>query len=370
MSQYRFIDPLDVLYVRGNKLFGAAGDHGAALMPPWPSLAAGALRSRMLVDHGIDPAEFAAGHCPSGALGEALGTVTQPGRFRVNLLTLAQRDGTPYFPLPADTVVIAGQVACLQPRMAHRALQSSYPLPQWPMLQQASAGKPESGWWLTLAGLNRWLAGGVPQPDELIASHQLWRYDARLGIALESHARTAATGQIYTAEAVALSQDIGFLVGVDGVEDPLLPASGLLRFGGDGRGAQISPARAPQWTIDWARIDRERRFKVMTLTPGLFANGWIWLEGEDGLWRFGQSQARCVAACVQRAEVVSGWDLANQCPKPAQRTVPVGAVYWFEDFTGDIEALRQRLMQGLPGADASRQAEGFNHLLIAAWPQD
>lgn len=370
MSQYRFIDPLDVLYLRGNKLFGAAGDHGAALMPPWPSLAAGALRSRMLVDHGIDPAEFAAGHRPSGALGAALGTVTEPGRLRINLLTLAHRDGTPYFPLPADTRVIEGQVACLQPRVPHAALQSSYPLPQWPVLPQASAGKPESGWWLTLAGLNRWLAGEVPLPEQLIASSQLWRYDARLGIALDSQARTAATGHIYTAEAVALAKDIGFLVGVDGVEDAVLPKSGLLRLGGDGRGAQVSPARAPRLTVDWARIERERRFKVMTLTPGLFAHGWSWLDPADGLWRCGESQARCVAASVPRAEVVSGWDLANQRPKPAQRTVPVGAVYWFAEFSGDIDSLRQLMMQGLPGADANRQAEGFNHLLIAAWPQD
>ena len=45
-----FIEPLDVLILRGNKLFADAGSHGEALMPPWPSVAAGALRSRMLID--------------------------------------------------------------------------------------------------------------------------------------------------------------------------------------------------------------------------------------------------------------------------------------------------------------------------------
>ena len=48
-----FIEPLDVLILRGNKLFADAGSHGEALMPPWPSVAAGALRSRMLIDAGI-----------------------------------------------------------------------------------------------------------------------------------------------------------------------------------------------------------------------------------------------------------------------------------------------------------------------------
>lgn len=50
MTEAVFIEPLDVLYLRGNLSFGAPGDHAAAQMPPWPSLVAGALRSRMLAD--------------------------------------------------------------------------------------------------------------------------------------------------------------------------------------------------------------------------------------------------------------------------------------------------------------------------------
>ena len=49
----RFLEPLDVLFLRGNQLFGEAGSYGEALMPPWPSVAAGAIRSRILADSGI-----------------------------------------------------------------------------------------------------------------------------------------------------------------------------------------------------------------------------------------------------------------------------------------------------------------------------
>jgi len=94
-----FIEPLDVLILRGNKLFADAGSHSEALMPPWPSVAAGALRSRMLIDAGIDPAAFAA----------VLGSVAQPGSFRIAHFGLARRTGKdedPLFeallPLPAD----------------------------------------------------------------------------------------------------------------------------------------------------------------------------------------------------------------------------------------------------------------------------
>ncbi len=54
MTILRFIEPVDVLYLRGNLLFGGAGDHAGAQMPPWPSLFSGAIRSRMLIDHGVD----------------------------------------------------------------------------------------------------------------------------------------------------------------------------------------------------------------------------------------------------------------------------------------------------------------------------
>lgn len=46
MTAYRFLEPLDVLFLRGNKLFGDPGSYGASLVPPWPSVAAGALLYR------------------------------------------------------------------------------------------------------------------------------------------------------------------------------------------------------------------------------------------------------------------------------------------------------------------------------------
>ena len=46
-------------WLRGNKLFGEAGSYGESLVPPWPSVAAGAIRSALLVCKGMDPERFA-----------------------------------------------------------------------------------------------------------------------------------------------------------------------------------------------------------------------------------------------------------------------------------------------------------------------
>jgi CRISPR-associated protein Cmr3 len=75
-----------------------------------------------------------------------------------------------------------------------------------------------------------------------------------------------------------------------------------------------------------------------------------------------------VAAAVHRGQVVSGWDLAAQQPKLAQRAVPAGSVYWLEDLEATPEALRKLAETGLwtTAADNSpRRSEGFNRFILA-----
>jgi CRISPR-associated protein Cmr3 len=105
VTAYRFLEPLDVLFLRGNRLFGDPGSFGESLVPPWPSVAAGALRSQILAQDGTDLAGFAAGR-------EAhpdLGTPDRPGPFTVTAFHLARRgeDGSveAIYAAPADLVV-------------------------------------------------------------------------------------------------------------------------------------------------------------------------------------------------------------------------------------------------------------------------
>lgn len=100
-----FIEPLDVLFFRGNQLFGEPGSYGEALMPPWPSVAAGALRTRILAADRIDMAAFAAGQVPH----PQLGTPQAPGSFVLQAFGVARKpeggDVELLMPLPADLVV-------------------------------------------------------------------------------------------------------------------------------------------------------------------------------------------------------------------------------------------------------------------------
>ncbi len=392
MVEQRFLHAVDVLYLRGNRLFGEAGSHSEAEMPPWPTVAAGALRSRMLVDAGVDLQTFANGHTAlEGALEDVLGTPARPGTFTLTtLLPARRRNGTiePLFPLAADLVAYGEEEGIADvrrldldvsgKRLAECGLVTSHPLAHLPVLRRIEPGKPKSGLWLTSAGLRTYLSGGVPGAEQVLQSGDLWKTETRLGIALQGFTRTTRTGALYTSDVVAPDPDLGFFVEVRGA-DGHVPRDGLLRFGGDGRAVTIEPAAVP-WPPepDWERIERECRFLLILRTPGVFPGGWRppGLEAED-LWQ-GPSgiSARLVAAVVPRARVVSGWDLAKHRPKPAQRTVPVGAVYAFAEAEGPLrEGLEELLTKGfwslLPteGLWAQRRAEGFNNVLIANWPE-
>lgn len=385
------IEPLDVLILRGNKLFADAGSHGEALMPPWPSVAAGALRSRMLADAEIEPAAFAAGRADlTPPLAASLGRVEAPGAFRIAHFGLARNTGTddapafePLLPLPADLSIDQdGCATALQPTALHPALANSCPLPLTPTLRQPEAGKPKGGLWLTAAGILAWqrgepldksskdVSGKERGSKHWLPASTLWTLDPRLGIALEAGTATVAEGQLYTSEAIALKPGVAFVARVQGA-DGVLPDKGLLRFGGDGHAARVRPAHCTLPAVDSAALARAGRFRLLLTSPGIFPEGWR-LPGMDaagdGRWHFQGASARLVCAAVPRLETVSGWDVARRQPKPALRAAPAGSVYWLDDFQGDAAALDALQRDGLPCPDPTRRAEGFNACLLAAYP--
>lgn len=381
MPEFVFLQPLDVLYLRGNRLFGAPGAHGESLMPPWPSLLAGALRSHLLAQAGVNVGAFGRGECRAeGELGDCLGTPQRPGTFRLAGLWLARRNGQiePLLPCPADLFVGDNEVRYLRPSAAAgEEMQTSAPLAHCATLVAPKPGKPKTGLWLTGGGVGQYLRGAPLAAGDLIESRQLWRSDARVGIALDPGSRAAAKGKIYSTDAVAPAKDVGFLVALEGC-----PAGhfnpGLVRLGGDGRAAALQPCSASPPGPDLPRLSAEKRFRLALLTPGLFAGGWLppQIECRDGecLWRGNGFKARLLAAAVPRAVVISGWDLAQRRPKPARRAAPAGSVYWFDQFEGDPAALAATVASGLWGGepdpaadDRSRWAEGFNNALLANW---
>ncbi|MDY0072350.1 MAG: type III-B CRISPR module-associated protein Cmr3 [Thauera sp.] len=371
----RFITPLDVLFLRGNQSFGEPGSYGDSVMPPWPSVAAGAIRSRMLTDAGIDLAAFGRGD----AAHAELGTPSDPGTFVLHAFQVAWRvDDTVEILVapPADLFITADEnnqdkahAHRLTPTRIHSGIETSSTLPLLPVLAQAGRSKAASGWWLKQGGWQKYLCGQEVPSEDLIHAGKLWSMDERVGVGLDNSTRSAEDGKLFTNRAVAMKPGVGFVAAISGATPP---ATGLLRLGGDGRAAHIESA-AIQWPEpNYAAIAEQGRCRLVLISPGLFAQGWLpngcTQEGNALRFDLHGVKARLVAASVARSEVVSGWDLARWQPKPAQRLAPSGSVYWLEDLQAEPEALRKLVAHGLWSAsceDATRRAEGFNRFSLA-----
>ncbi|MCK6556860.1 type III-B CRISPR module-associated protein Cmr3 [Candidatus Binatia bacterium] len=399
------VRPLDILHLRGNRLFGETGS-GEAVMPPWPSLFSGALRTRMLVDGGVEFADFSRGNVRDEGVRAAVGrSPTEPGTFRLaGTAMILRRQGemgrsvdVPCFPCPADLVAMEatgegadapGGTGARKERIALHALQpvrltevgvsGSFPLPGVPVLRCAEPGKSRADVWLTADGFAAHLKGEPVPSGAALEASDLWKVDARVGIALDTGRRTTRPGKLYAADAVSLAPEAAFLVACRGGGDRL-PRDGLVRLGGDGRGAVVSrwAPQAQHWT-PWGYLPRGDGFRIVLATPGIFRRGWLPPRVEetgDGLvLQVGGLRARLVAAATGRAEVVSGWDLVRHAPKAALRTVPAGAVYWFERLAGSTDELVQLVADGWWDAETepdmawrARRPEGFNSVWFGDW---
>jgi len=342
-----FLEPLDVLLLRGNKLFGDPGSYGEALVPPWPSLAAGALRSRMLVDDGVDLAAFARGEIEHAELG----TPAKPGPFAIAAFHLARRfaDGRVelLFQPPADLVITEDDegkpcVNRLRPIVSVPGLASSSPFTHLAVLPETKRSKPTSGYWLSEFGWRKYLAGKPVAGEDLVKSNALWQLDHRVGVGLDAATRRASDGRLFSVQAVAMVKrghrirpncgehnptladyDVGFVAAVTGATPP---SNGMVRLGGDGRAAALHKADVGLPEPDYEAIVEARRCRLALTTSGIFADGWLPGGGEvEG--------AKIIAAAVGRPESISGWsiDVENgrkPGPKPVRRMAPAGSVYW------------------------------------------
>ena len=371
-----FLEPVDVLFLRGNRLFGDAGSYGESMVPPWPSAAAGAIRSAVLARDGVDLAAFARGE----AIHPTIGSPDAPSAFRVIDFQLAWHGPSGeaalerLYPLPADLVATSndrGDIVLrrLTPIRPATGILNSCVTDRLPVMAQPKRDKPASGLWLTEAGMRRWLAAELPDARaQLIESKHLWHHDERVGIGLDAASRRAAEGKLFTLQAVALKPGVGFVVAIEGAA---LADGSVLRLGGDGRGAIARMTEAPAQQADLDAIASMGRCRLILTTPGIFPDGWR-LPGmaADGAFDLGGVRGRVSCAAVPRAEVVSGWDLASWRPKPAQRAAPAGSVYWIEDLETTAEALGKLAEHGLwpeSGYDAQRRAEGFNRFTFATY---
>ncbi|HEX4418384.1 MAG TPA: type III-B CRISPR module-associated Cmr3 family protein [Kofleriaceae bacterium] len=229
-------------------------------------------------------------------------------------------------------------------------------------------------WW-SEARFATWLAGdAVPASDAANAFDLTRRIQAHVQIRPE--VLTAADGALYSHDVLETwSRDAEWAIGVE----VALPSAGLpghVTLGSDGRLAGIEPMSHRLFDMATQVVAAfragSRGLRIVTVTPACFAEGWL----PDGIARHGcelrgritglDAELVLRAAIVPRPNYISGWDIANNRPKPTAAMVPAGAVYFFERADGAPirEADARRLWLAAVG---ERTGEGFGRIVPGTW---
>jgi CRISPR-associated protein Cmr3 len=369
------LDPLDLLFFRDGRPFDAATRVYGGL--PMPRTMAGALRTAMLAGAGLPPAALRLDPENSSTTREIVARqLGAPAwildaQIRGPWLALREDESGPIAPLlPVPATLFRSE----RERAWSRAVPGPMNLPGWrekdtyPLWHRGETDAKYPGGYLTLEGITRFLQGGEPEDAEWYRNEDLFGYDVRTGIGIDPGTLTAADGQIYGIQFLALRKAVAesrdssrprVVLYVE-LEFPTTPAddvrdhlSGPFPLGGEGRYVVAKPVDA----VGWPTVDAgEDRALWLLATPGLFGGR----EGgpadrPDGI----KPPAQVRAAASNPPHAVSGWDIAMNGPKPTRFAVPAGAVYYIE---GAFRPGSHSLC-----ADPESVAEGWGFALRGVW---
>jgi CRISPR-associated protein Cmr3 len=345
------VEPLDVLFFRDGRPFTPASRNRSEL--PMPQTLAGALYTAFLEQAGCNFAELGRRMRAGESFREVVSSLCglpwlAEMRIRGPWLAKVDANGNPdvLVPPPATLVEEKGRKPWDQEPRRHllRPLSRTSPLASlgaaepgmrllW--LKQREPTEPVAGY-LTRGGLERFLAGHVPQQCELVKADELFDHDHRTGIVIEPDRLTAQEGQIYATSFLALQPGVWLYaeLGVSDAPADLLAGITTLALGGEGRRVRVRAlaGKAFTWPEATPQEPGQRPFLFLT-TPGIFRAGWK----PDCLER------RMVAAAVPGSVAVSGWDLARGGPKPTRFAAAAGSVYFLDSFPDDLpDALSDR----------------------------
>jgi CRISPR-associated protein Cmr3 len=398
------IEPLDPLIARDGK--PAAVGHFRTVSFPYPSMIAGAVRTRIGCENG-------AFTIPRASLPELLKKVLVRGP----VLTELDAEGKVLqwlAPAPRDAAILRDPdvpeerpiVRRLSPRplSAEEGMDSlrEHSLRPVAFAGAETYGKPPKkvpAFW-NWKDFEAWLTAPADRPgiDLGALGIESLPVETRAHLALQPGERVGIDGMLFQTSGLRFLQGQEqdgrpslaprrfalslWAQGATVAGRPLALRQQIAPLGGERRLARWSPASA-----EWPRMPeavREkivstRRARLILLTPAIFEGGALpgW---NGGPWPLdGSVKATVRAACVSRPEVVSGWDLAADNgtdkpkgrPKRTRRLAPGGSVYFIE-LDGTPDDLRrwcdQTWLACVSDVEQDRR-DGFGLAVLGTWEE-
>jgi CRISPR-associated protein Cmr3 len=312
------LEPLDLLFFRDGRPFEAGIRVGTTTI--LPQTIAGALRTALLRASGCDLGALAQAAHAGKSLADALAEQS------VGLAGIAAasiggpwllHDKQPLVPAPASLLRDDNdEIRRLAPLRGALPGWTPEGLGMLPLWTRSPTRADRLTGYLTLAGVERFLRGDMPERDQVVEAGELFEADTRTGIVVSAESLTVESGMIYSADYLALKPRVGLYAELSGPETVLAEAfvvDTAITVGGQGRYVRVR-RREP---VQWPRVSAAgARSLLLLTTPAPFAAGWR------------PSGLEIVAAAVPGHIAVSGWDLARSGPKPTRFAAHAGSVYF------------------------------------------
>lgn len=393
-----FIEPSDVLLFRDGRPFSAGEGHRArSLFPPTPNTTQGMIRSKILADRcgRYDDYKNGCNGCPKEdncTLADEIGTPTihgqvNYGKIELKGALLAQYQDnqlTPYFPIPADVVQVKikdnsatfPQIRYLQPLknglFGENDLTHSTHLKALLWTDEVQPVEPVFGYW-NLEEIQAYLLNNPAQ--NFTQTDTLYVKESRFGIAIDKGKQVTEEGKLYQIEMIRCRENIGLYMEMDGIQSLSIipdPKTGLIAIGGENRAASYTKVQE----IDWnnfqgqiaSKLPKSDGFKLYFATPTIFNHGWLphWIDSQSLSGQYNGIQVELITAAIPRYQMIGGWDVAHNRPKPTRRAIPAGSVYYFKSKASPEDILKAFHWNNL--ADDPNEAQiGFGLGLVGCW---
>jgi len=320
------LKPNDVLMFRESKPFIAGESHLARTTLPLPQTIAGALRSAILLNSNFsEDAKKLAGYKQDEPEFKILGSFF----YRED----------EFFHTPLDIVKTKG--------LRGYFLIEPLKLPNGRHIFKGRHIHFESvGGFISYDNLVRYLKGDL-RDDELeeVVRYDLFVKESRIGIKL-SEAKVSEEHLFYRAEFLRLKDDVGISVWIgDKAEEVKKYLGGSIKLGGESRFARVkidnnNPLEKLKdaWDKILESVNESKTFKLYVATPMLVKNSgnYTW-NIEHELSNELKIKIKAIYPLLGKPIAFSGWNYAENRPKPTRYAIPAGSVYFVEFEEGEIE---------------------------------
>jgi CRISPR-associated protein Cmr3 len=116
------------------------------------------------------------------------------------------------------------------------------------------------------------------------------------------------------------------------------------------------------------KLTQANGFKLYFATPAIFNSGWLpqWLDSNTLTGEYQGINLKLVGSAIARYQVIGGWDVAYNRPKPTLRAVSAGSVYYFTTQAPAEKIIQTFHWQNLADDNLNAQI-GFGLTNVGIW---